>query len=192
MIRWEHGFALVAGLILLVGGIGFALAGKWGRALLLAGLGVMCLLIVLPGLARSARDPALDEAGAIGDSRSVMSSEEAYRASNGGAYGRLSCLAAPTSCGFPTGTPSFLDPQLAALEPLRGYTRSFVAGARKPGAPDANGIASYAFVVVPTKPGVTGNRAFCGDDTGRTCVTRDGTTPAVKDGRCAEPCTPLQ
>src|SRR6185436_11550421 len=94
----------------------------------------------------------MDEAIALGDIRSVIAAEEAYQSSNDGAFGRLSCLEAPTSCGFAAGTTPFIDARTGASTPRSGYKRSFFAGLPKPGVPDTTGIATYAIVAVPTAP----------------------------------------
>src|SRR5213592_5172500 len=50
--------------------------------------------IAIPSLLR-ARVSA-DEAGAIGDSRTVVSGEAAFQSANSGFYGNISCLSAPS------------------------------------------------------------------------------------------------
>jgi hypothetical protein len=49
-------------------------------------------------------------------------------------------------------------------------------------------VTTFAVVAAPEIPGVTGIRAFCGDDTGAICYTRDGRAPDARNGRC--PATP--
>jgi hypothetical protein len=53
------------------------------------------------------------------------------------------------------------------------------------------GAETFAYVAVPILPGRTGFRGFCGDDSGRICVTEDGTTPPLREGRCGGACRPL-
>ena len=71
--------------------------------------------IAIPSLLR-ARASA-NEAGAIGDTRTVISSQAAYHAASGGYYGPLLCLNDPTGPGcipnYPSNAPTFLDSQLA-------------------------------------------------------------------------------
>src|SRR5438045_6791050 len=57
--------------------------------------------IAIPSLLR-ARVSA-NEAGAIGDTRTVISGEAAYQSANSGFYGQITCLATPTTCigGYP-------------------------------------------------------------------------------------------
>src|SRR3989440_814718 len=63
--------------------------------------------IAIPSLLR-ARVSA-NEAGAIGDTRTVISSEAAYHATNSGYYGNLTCLATPSTCISNYTGPTFLD-----------------------------------------------------------------------------------
>ena len=51
---------------------------------------------------------------------------------------------------------------------------------------------SYAVTAVPTQPGDTGVRGFCGDANGVICVTPDGSEPPVTDGACPAGCTALR
>src|SRR5213083_2640062 len=69
--------------------------------------------IAIPSLLRARI--AANEAGAIGDSRTVSSAEVAYSSSNAGCFGALACLNVPTGCGFAAGTTQFIDSAIAAL-----------------------------------------------------------------------------
>jgi len=129
---------------------------------------------------------------ALGDVRSVISAEKAYSEANQGAFGRLKCLAAPPSCGWPADFPKFVDAETAALKPRGGYSYFFIPGKPKAGSTDRDGLASYAYLAVPAKPGEGSGKGFCGDDTGRVCFTEDGTPPAVLNGRCSEACTEVR
>ncbi len=82
--------------------------------------------IAIPSLLR-ARISA-NESAAMGDSRSVGSAEHAYASSNGMAYGVISCLGTPSSCGFFASTTPFVDTAIAGLGAKSGYNRSFVPG----------------------------------------------------------------
>lgn len=163
-----------------------ALAFRSGRA----GLTGLCFLwigfVATAAVSLGARSPDMrsNERDALGTIRVLQSSEVAYASSNSGAFGSISCLASPTACGFEPGTTSFIDSQLAALAPSMGYARSFVPGAPAVGSPDRHGIRTFAVTAVPVKPGETGRRGFCGDDTGVVYYTTDGSAPAVQDGRC--------
>jgi type IV pilus assembly protein PilA len=124
--------------------------------------------IAIPSLLR-ARVSA-NEAAAIGDTRTVISSESAYHASNSGYYGSLTCLNRPTSCiaGYPTNGPTFLDGTIAAAVTVvkNGYTRSFLETAGSGTSVPVGGLDVYCYQATPTTPGRTGVRGFGGDSSG--------------------------
>ena len=126
--------------------------------------------IAIPSLVR-ARVSA-NESATIGDIRTVISAEAAYHSANGGYYGALTCLTAPSGAGcipnYPTSGPTFLDSQIAGLTPKSGYTRSFEPNAI-PG-----GLSCYAYHATPSTMNQTGVRGFAGDCSGRICFTPDG------------------
>jgi len=138
-----------------------------------------------------------NEGATIADLRRVLSAEGAYRIANHGFYDNPECLSAPRPC-IPAYTgPSFLEaawPDEAGWRDVRyGHQRTFHPG---PGVDprlvreahaSPTSVRSYAFVAVPLKgapANEVGVRGFCADDRGVICYTRDGTAPAVKDGRC--------
>lgn len=176
--------------ILAIGLLGAAVVAtvlrKHGLSIVLTLGAIVCALI-----APATRRETWPELAVIGDIRALVVAENAYASWNGGAYGRLLCLSAPASCGFTPGTPPFIDPAVAANS-KQGYRRWFIAGAPKRGSIDIGGVATFAFLVVPSEPGITGNRGFCADDTGRVCFTLSGAPPQVSNGRCAEPCMILK
>jgi len=190
-------FAGFAGLGLIFGVLG--LIGP-RRGLALAGMGLSVAspfgaMFVAPQTGGSRNEPAT-----LGDIRTVIETQKAYKELNGGLYGTLECLAQPSACvaGYPPTGPVFLDSTLASGQPKSGYERRFIAGP-----PPANGqrrsMTSYAYVAVPTHPRLTGTRAFCGDSSGALCVTVDGQVPPVVTGRCitneedpSSPCIPLR
>jgi hypothetical protein len=131
------------------------------------------------------------EASAIGDSRSVLSSQVAYAASNGGAYGTMACLGAPTRCGFAADTTPFLDSNIASLQVKQGYVRSFIAGSPAGGKPDP-GISSFVYVATPVRVGETGNRGFAIDSSGLLCFTTDGSIPPIVKDQLSPDCRPLK
>ncbi len=148
--------------------------------------------IAIPSLLRARI--AANEAGAIGDSRSVNSAEVAYSSSNGGFFGTLPCLATPTTCAtgnWAAGTTPFLDAQIGALTVKQGYGRSFTAGAAGNGSPDS-GIATFVYFATPAVLAQTGNRGFGVDHSGLVCFTTNGTTPAVSGVGLDPACTPLK
>ena len=136
-----------------------------------------------------------NEAAALGDIRSVISSEMAYTMANEGFYDELRCLGAPTSClpAYPKTSPVFLNESDLQQEKL-GYRRTFHPGPKAPRTPKASptSLTAFAFTAVPLRPGETGNRGFCGDASGRVCYTSDGSQPKVVNGECDAACTTLK
>jgi prepilin-type N-terminal cleavage/methylation domain-containing protein len=135
--------------------------------------------IAIPSLLR-ARVSA-NEAGTIGDIRSVISAQIAYQ-SSAGQYGELTCLSTPSAAGcianYPTSAPTFLDASITANSAIKsGYTRDFTI--------DSSG-GSFVYDAIPAVQNQTGVRSFAGDSSGRVCqdlsgavVTRDATTFAM-------------
>jgi type II secretory pathway pseudopilin PulG len=163
--------------------------------LLVAFIGIIAA-IAIPSLLR-ARVSA-NEAQAIGDLRTVISAEAAYASSNGGHYDQLECLAKPQECipGYPPTGPSFLQEVFPTVK--SGYQREFQGGLPADGSEVAfanlspSSVQSFVYLAYPVTPGTTGIRGFCGDYTGRICVTPDGSRPAVVEGRCDPACMPLE
>src|SRR5262245_30719613 len=148
--------------------------------------------IAVPSLLR-ARASA-NEANAIGDTRTVISSEAAYHASSGGWYGTLPCLNAPWDPGcipnYPVTAPTFIDTSLALVPTTReGYIRSFSTGPVFP-----LGVTCYLYESLPAVPGQTGVRGFDGDCSGKICFKNDGTgwAPGVPPGQLPGSCEVLQ
>lgn len=138
------------------------------------------------------RGPDRSESSAIGDCRSVYSTETAYASANNGAFGLPSCLATPSSCGWPSEmTVLFLGPELASLQPKGGYSRSFVPGPPGNGKPD-RGIATFVYVAVPVKRGGKTVRGFAIDQTGLLCFTDDGSIPLIVDAALSSKCSHVQ
>jgi prepilin-type N-terminal cleavage/methylation domain-containing protein len=160
--------------------------------------------IALPSLLR-ARVSA-NEAATVGDIRTVISSQAAYRSANGSWFeGSIACLNSPyTGCipGYPTNAPTFLDSQLAALQVKSGYARGFASGAAPPAAV-FNGLISsptsstgYVYDATPVSQGQTGVRGFGGDHSGLVCVNPAGQRPATTGlialDTASPTCSPLQ
>lgn len=194
--------ALILGIVAMVkaskapgvyGGKGAAIAGVILGALTLVSLPIVAA-IAIPSLLR-ARVSA-NEAATIGDVRTVISGEAAYQTANGGFYDTLECLGTPGNCISGYTGPTFLDPMLANGADKSGYTRKFHAGAA-PSTTDGGGsrspssMESFAYTAVPVTRNQTGVRGFCGDSTGRICVTMDGSEPPVVDGQCSQTCQML-
>jgi len=139
-----------------------------------------------------------NELVAVGDIRSFLAAEANYADRNGGFFDVPDCLAQVEGClsAAPRGMPPFLsEPDLAEVK--HGYRRTFHPGPPAPPADVARlrssrtSLTGFAYVAVPTEPGRTGVRAFCGASDGTVCVRTDGTMPALIDGRCPAECVPL-
>ena len=125
--------------------------------------------IAIPSLLR-ARVSA-NEAGAIGDTRTVISGEAAYQSANSGFYGDISCLATPTSCinGYPTNGPTFLDASIATANGVttkQGYARTFTKLASTAAGAPTGAVDVFCYATSPAVPGKTGVRSFGGDSSG--------------------------
>jgi type IV pilus assembly protein PilA len=149
--------------------------------------------IAIPSLLR-ARVSA-NESAAVGDIRTVVSSQAAYHASSGGYYAPISCLASPIAAGcipsYPATAPTFLDSAMAALIPKSGYNRSTDETAT---VPSGLGLSCYVYFATPINVGQTGVRGFAADCSGHICQTPDGTPvpPGATAGTMLPTCTSLQ
>jgi prepilin-type N-terminal cleavage/methylation domain-containing protein len=147
--------------------------------------------VAIPSLLRARI--AANEAAAIGDVRSVVTSEHAYAASNGAVYGLITCLGTPGLCGFPAATAPFVDSNIAALATKQGYRRTFYPGTPTPGAVDPGGISTFVYGATPVSVAQTGNRGFAGDHSGVICMDVTGSLPVTTaPGALAPVCTPLK
>ena len=140
--------------------------------------------IAIPSLLR-ARVSA-NEAGTIGDIRTVISAEAAFQSANGGWYGPIACLnkVTPGSCipSYPTNAPTFVDTNIASQGSKSGYSRSFTPGTA-PSVLNTNvagtsSISSYVYSATPVTSGQTGVRGFGGDASGIVCFNSQGVYPA--------------
>jgi hypothetical protein len=178
--------AVIAALGLLLGLAGLIRDPRPLRRVALTGIlsSIAGLAVALATLMPS-RGTGGNEAGTLFDIRTVIEAQAAYSRSNGGRFDTLDCLAGPRAClpGYAETAPYFLDSRLASGEPKSGYKRTFLAGPAATGL-SASSMSSFAYVAVPTAPGTTGGRGFCGDWEGTICVTPKGDMPQVKDGRC--------
>src|SRR5512145_2491024 len=135
--------------------------------------------IAIPGLLR-ARVSA-NEAAAIGDIRTVISSQQTYNSANAGWFaGQMDCLSDPFQavCFNPpyiAGSPIFLDAALTQNNGViakQGYSRNFVPApppAPLPGNAGATSTGEYVYSASPSRVGSTGVRGFAGDFTGVIC-----------------------
>ena len=134
--------------------------------------------IAIPSLLR-ARVSA-NEAGTIGDIRSVISAQAAFQSAASGWYAPITCLSTPTGCitGYPANAPTFADQTIAVLSPKSGYNRTFSAGAAPAPPPPAsvltNVVVGYCYGASPSTVGQTGVRGFGGDASGRVCQSIAG------------------
>jgi hypothetical protein len=164
-------------------------AGRQAATLaLFAGIGG---LLSLPIVAASGHHSTRFESAVIGDIRTVVSAQAAYRTVNGGhADGTLACLAQPRACipEYNGDQQTLLSERLASLAERKGYRRSFHPGLtpdRIPPSSSPTSVTTWAYVAIPVDPGYTGVRGFCGDSNGALCFTTDGTPPALRsDSTC--------
>ena len=151
--------------------------------------------IAVPALLR-ARVSA-NEAAAVGDIRTVLSSEVAYQSTNGGYYDALTCLVSPSGgCvpGYPTDAPTFLDSVVGLVVAKQGYQRYFAPGAAPAPMPTTvspSSILTYVYGGTPLSGNQTGVRGFAGDHSGRICQTPDGTDPAGGAATLPVTCLPI-
>ncbi len=128
--------------------------------------------IAIPSLLR-ARISA-NEAAAIGDTRTIISSNVAYSNGNGSGTAfasNLLCLSAPLTCSagvWPANTTAFIDQALGSGNPKQGYTRQYLTGAVGLGTIEP-GVQTFSYQTDPQNAGQTGTRFFCGDHSGSIC-----------------------
>jgi type IV pilus assembly protein PilA len=161
---------------------------------------VVLMMIAIIGIIAAIAIPSLlrarisaNEAGAIGNLRTIISAEAAYQSLNAGFYDVPACLYAPGPCLGPNAPPSpFLSPESVVFDaPKTGYVLRFFAGetATAPGASPSS-LTAFAVVAEPVSPS-TGIRAFCAAETGVVCVLADGEHDAT-GGLCPGSCRPLR
>ena len=151
--------------------------------------------IAIPSLLR-ARVSA-NEAGTIGDIRSVISAQAAFQSAASGWYAPITCLSTPASCivNYPTNAPTFADQTIAATSPKSGYNRTFSPGAPPNPAPPATVLLAvvdgYCYGATPSTVGQTGVRGFGGDASGRVCQSIAGINQCTAANMPAS-CTVIQ
>jgi prepilin-type N-terminal cleavage/methylation domain-containing protein len=168
------------------------------EVLIVVAIIAIIVAIAIPALQR-ARVSA-NESAAIGDIRTVISGQAAYHSANGGFYEKnFSCLGKQGGCipNAPTTGPSFLDSQLASLQPKGGYARVAPQFGDPPSTPNADvspsSVDAYVYAAVPQLPGRTGVRGFAGDHSGRLCETANGTVPPMDGkGSLDRTCSPFK
>lgn len=147
--------------------------------------------IAIPSLLR-ARISA-NEAGAIGNLRTIVSAEAAYQSANAGFYDTPACLFAPAQCLGSNAPPHpFLTAETIVFDaPKTGYVLTFYPGetASAPGASPSS-LVSFAVVASPASP-QGGVRTFCADSTGVISIcTPFGSPVDATGGACPENCSP--
>jgi type IV pilus assembly protein PilA len=162
----------------------------------------LVVVVAIAGILAAVVIPALitgrvaaNESATLGDIRTIVSAEAAYRSANGGFYdAALSCLTAPATpaCipSYASIAPTFLDSMLASQNAKTGYNRRFTSG---PLVMTPNGSQTstsvYRYDATPVTVGVTGIRGFAGDHTGRICASADGApVPAGTPGMLPPTC----
>lgn len=132
--------------------------------------------IAIPSLLR-ARVSA-NEAGTIGDIRSVISAQAAFQSAANGWFAPIACLSVPGPCiiGYPAAAPTFMDPTMVAMGAKSGYNRTFIPGLVPAGLPTtlAGVLDGYCYGAWPSSIGQTGVRGFGGDASGRVCQNITG------------------
>ena len=125
--------------------------------------------IAIPSLLR-ARVSA-NEAGTIGDIRSVISAQAAFQSSASGWYAPIVCLSTPSGCLVNYSGPTFADQNMAALAPKSGYNRTFSPGVVPSALPTTlvGVVDGFCYGATPSTQNQTGVRGFGGDASGRVC-----------------------
>ncbi len=164
--------------------------GEWGLVQVMEGKTV-------PGVVDELKRTRLaaNEAMAISDLKTLITGEMLFMSLANGAYGRLECLRRPSDCIVGIPEEQMLEPAYLATD-RNGYRRKFHAGeavtnAKAKGSPSLF-VKTFAITATPLVPGETGVRSFCGDHTGRVCVSPDATPPPVSGGACPASCTELK
>jgi hypothetical protein len=135
---------------------------------------------------------AANEAVAVGDIRTIITSEYAFQSGASGSFGQIRCLSRPVECLPDYKGPVFLDAALTDAAEKNGYRRQFHPGPSTAMAKASPLLKTFAYIAVPLVPGESGQRSFCGDSTGRICALTDGSAPEVKAGECAASCPTLK
>jgi hypothetical protein len=170
------------------GGRGIAIAGA---VMNIASLALSALLLSTL-LSKNAPGRA-NESATIGDMRSLVSAQWAYRDVNGGYFDTIECLNKPQTCLEGFEGPPFIGDWF--YSPKSGYERTFVAGPRPKNLPvksSKTSMESFVYFAKPVRPGVSGVRGFCVDSRGELCTTEDTATLVVTGPMCPASCTPLR
>jgi hypothetical protein len=144
--------------------------------------------IAIPSLLRARI--AANEAGSIGDIRTMISAEATYQSASGGFYGTITCLSAPSGCVPGYSGPGFVDAAMAQPQATRhGYEFRWF---ETPSRARRGAIESFCYSAVPVGQGQTGNRSFGGDATGLIGVSPVGAQCCTDRGLDVTACPPLR
>jgi type IV pilus assembly protein PilA len=148
--------------------------------------------IAIPSLLR-ARVSA-NEAGAIGDARTVVSGEAAFQSANSGFYGNITCLSAPSGCiaNYSTAAPTFLDSSSTALGTKQGYARKFTPSGTPTNPGSTGSIDIFCYGAQPSVANKTGVRSFGADDSGVVGVSNNPATDCCSAATMTAGCTALK
>ena len=135
--------------------------------------------IAIPGLLRARANA--NEAGALGDTRTVMTTAQAYAANNGGAFDQMiSCYSQPDMCipNYKATVMTFLDPKVGSGNTqvksnfMRVYTGGAIVVPLDTASQSPTSTAEFTYGSSPLSPR-SGIKAFCGDASGVLCFTMD-------------------
>jgi type IV pilus assembly protein PilA len=170
----------------------------------------LLIVIVIIGIIAAIAVPSLlrarvsaNEAGTIGDHRTVSSAFVAYTSANTGLFDTtLTCLSAPSGCipSYPAAAPLFLDAAVAdtaAISVRLGYVRGFTPGTMPASVPTTASPTSalfFCYHATPASQNRTGVRGFGTDGSGRLCFNPTGASvgctatglPAPGTATCVE------
>jgi type II secretory pathway pseudopilin PulG len=151
--------------------------------------------IAIPSLLR-ARISA-NEAGALGNVRTVISAEAAYQSANAGYYDVPGCLLAPAQpqcLGSKAPSDGYITPGGIVFDvPKTGYVLRFYPGetVSAPGASPSS-LTAFAVVAEPASP-QTGVRTFCADSSGIISIcTPPGSAVDAAGGTCPGNCSAIR
>jgi hypothetical protein len=168
-----------------------------GRRLAMAGAGLGGLIallypawasLLLPARAKARMEA--NESAALFDVQTVLAAERVYALANHDYYDTLECLTRPQECvpNYVTDGSRLIDPQLATAAVRSGYRYQLHLGPPASnewsGQISASSVRSFAYVAEPVKAGATGQRTFCGDDSGVIRVSPRGVPPTIEQGIC--------
>jgi type IV pilus assembly protein PilA len=153
--------------------------------------------IAIPALLRARM--SANESAAVGDSRTIVSSEFTFMSRAGG-FVNLPCLVSPHPCYPPFDDSPMIDVQIGANNAgvvKNGFTRNFVGeGVVPPNTSSGftGGWGHFIYEAHPTVIGGTGQTSYCTDHTGLICTNPtgavacvDGPAPGTDTGGCTSP-----